>query len=474
MKRLKNIYTFYFLFFVLIYFFTSLPVFSQPVEPGLNEAAEDQNEGLLNQDEIDDLNRRFAEEAERPVMPRGQSGNGSTLHPMTNREPMFSTVDRNQRGYHLDTMAAVDLVGSWDQETPSATRNQFIARELEFGFFAAIDQLAEGTFYAAAHYENGEMFFEVHEAYLEFPTTFIPNTSLKLGRFFFDVGRLNTIHRHDWDFTNAPVVHRELIDTEGAEDTGIEFSILMPWNFWQELSIGVFNGKTFGHSHTEGPDKANPLYTSHLKQFFYLGNNWGTQFGFSYLRWHPDTNKYRQRHQSGLDFLVKWQRGNQRSFQWMSEIWYRETRTKSGEPWEPAPAPVETRTGLYSFLEYQFHQNWYVGYRYDFFHNPNRRFRPFEPIDREIDEMNEDLVKIDDSLAIDRPFGLDPEIEDALSERRSDGVIEHSVQLTYRPSEFSYFRGTVTRGRDIETGETDTRYYFQAMFILGMHPPHEY
>lgn len=120
---------------------------------------------------------------------------------------MFEFQDRVGREYLLDIMVAVDLVGQWDNDEPHTTGNRFDVREVEIGFFGAVDHLAEGTLSAAAHQENGETVFELHEAFFYFPDAILPLASARIGKMFLDVGRLNGIHRHDWSFTMAPLVH---------------------------------------------------------------------------------------------------------------------------------------------------------------------------------------------------------------------------------------------------------------------------
>ena len=387
-----------------------------------------------------EINKIFEEEKEGPEPGAEQdektpeTKSSKTDYP--NRGGLYEYVDQSRRSYKLDMMAAVDLVGGWDNETLHTTDNSFKIREAELGFFAAIDHLGEGVLSVAAHNEGGEYLMEIHEAYFFFRDTFIPNTSIRLGQFFYDVGRLNTIHRHDWSFTNAPLVHEMMLDEEAAGDAGIEFRILMPWDFWQELSIGVFNGQTFGHTHGAEPTKQNPLFTVHLKQFVHLGGDWGTQFGFSWLRWHPTENPNRVTQQSGLDWLVKWQKGHLRSFQFLTEVWYRETRQVKARPLDADAPPVETRVGAYSFFEYQFLANWYAGLRFDIFTDPNLRG--------------------------DQGFHI------------KNGMSTESVMLTYRPSEFSYFRATGERSTDLVDGKRSYQYFLQADFIIGMHPAHVY
>ncbi|MBI3394453.1 MAG: hypothetical protein HY042_01320 [Spirochaetia bacterium] len=340
-------------------------------------------------------------------------------------------------GYQLDIIAAADTLGAWDKGTPKQTTNDYRVREAELGFIAAVDQLATGQVLAAAHQEDGQMKFELHEAYLFFPQTFIPNTSIKMGQFFYDVGRLNSIHRHDWPFPVAPVVHRELLADEAASDAGVQFQTLMPWSFWQELSVGVFNGKTVGEADMDGPAKRNPLVTAHLKQFLPLWwDGWGAQFGFSYMRWSPNANPYSVTQQSGADLVVKWKRGKLASFQWLSEVWYRETRERRQGALAPAAPPVDTRVGGYSFIEYQVAEQWFLGTRFDYFTDPNKR--------------------------------------GALGYTVRNGTAEEALLITYKPSEFSFFRVQATRSTDIQTGVRDYLAYFQATFIIGKHPAHVY
>lgn len=356
------------------------------------------------------------------------------------------TADRSVQNLMMDMSASVDMVGQWDNNKPQTTSNSLDVREAEFGFFGAIDQFGRGSLIVAAHNEGGRYFFEIHEANIIFP--FISKyVNLKLGRFFLDVGRLNRIHRHDWNFTMAPIVHQRLMDVEAVEDTGAEASILFPfWNFMTtELVLGVTNGRYWGHTHTAGVNKNNPMMYAHLKNFVYLGNNWGTQFGATVMRYEidPVTKSYRM--QYGLDSVVRWNQSMLKSFILMSELWYRENRYP--DELDPTtfrnnPIPMETFWGYYIMLDYQFLQQWLIGYRYDFFNVPNLR--------------------------------------DKNGEFARNAVEGNTIQLTYKPSEFSFIRASVERrytadfSSDFDPEFVDYRYYLQATFILGAHPAHKY
>lgn len=327
---------------------------------------------------------------------------------------------------------AADMVGGKDftaeRNSPGAlTPNGFEVRSAEVGFFGGIDQLALGTVNLAVHEEEGKYFVELHEAFFEFNT--LPfNLYAKLGRFFPDVGRLNSIHQHDWHFTTTPLVHAKLFDEEGIFDQGAEVSLLLPWSFYQELKLGFFNGKSWGHAHSEGPSKPGPLFTARLKQFFALVGELGMQCGFTYIRYIVDEDSREIDHTAGADLTFKWQEGRWRSFIFSTEYWYR---------YEVRPDAVQDnkKHGLYSYVQYQFHQYWFAGARFDYF--------------------------------------AELEVESAEGNTITRENYAQSVWLTFRPSEFSYFRLTFER-RD-EFG-MDVRYagYVQADFILGYHPAHRY
>lgn len=287
-----------------------------------------------------------------------------------------------------------------------------------------------------------------------------------------DLGRLNRIHQHDRPFTTTPIVHEKFIDTESIADTGLELSILFPWTFLsQELVIGGTNGKKWGHSHDGGIKKNNPLAYAHLKNFYYFGNNLGTQFGFTASRFEPTENKKNEKFLYGFDIVVRWNYSNLREFILMAEAWYNkevfpeneiqyhpESKTISPEPnYYPYPGKPanQIQWGQYIFLNYKFHQLWSAGFRYDFF--------------------------------------TDYSLKNQAGYMATNAIEAQSFQISFIPSEFSFIRATVERRFTMDySGETpenkalqgliitpdfekvEYRFFVQAVFILGSHPAHQY
>ena len=332
----------------------------------------------------------------------------------------------------------VDMVGDWNlgkkkkqkegkPEQKEAADDSANVREVEFGFDTAIDQWAYGTALFAVHNEAGAYFVELHEAFFEFNQ--LPyNFFLKLGKFFMDLGRLNNMHRHAWNFSKAPLVHEKFFDEEGVEDFGGELSFLMPWSFYQELKLGIFNGRTFGHAHDEGIKKPSPLYTGRIKNFFLMGESLGTQLGFSYLRYSVDDDPQNYWETGGLDLTFKWQRGALQSFEWSTEFWYRKENFAQSKSTE--------RHGYYSFIGYQPWKMWSLGLRWDHF----VRQKHFDAV------LGKALDKHDYS---------------------------QTFSLTLKPSEFSYFRFSLER-QDFYSKEDDYLFMIQADFVLGYHKAHIY
>lgn len=333
-----------------------------------------------------------------------------------------------------DILVAADFLFEKDLHGERETENNFDLRELEFGFSGNVDQNIEAMVLFAMHRvthgnDEGEQRIFLHEAYMNFRN--LPyNFSARVGQMFLDAGRLNTIHRHDWDFTNAPVVHMNMMnDTfqgEGAADTGAEISYLMPWNFYQELQVGVFRGRTFGHAHDDGHEKPAPLYTARLKNFIPFSARWGTQFGFTYLRYQPDGEADNVDHTGGFDLILKYENGQKSALIWGSEYWYRQKKRVS-------LSQDQIDHGFYTYLQYSYFR-WDFGIRYDF-------------------------------------YTSDPVTFDV------QNYAGQALWVTFRPSEFSYFRSTVERHDYDNYNSRDSANYtfwLQADFILGFHPAHEY
>ncbi len=361
----------------------------------------------------------------------GSDGVQSAQTQMTQQGQQIVTVDRSSMP---NILAAIDLVADKDVKASKSgdeTTNSMYVRSAEFGFFGAIDWFANGMVLFAMHREAGEYVFALHEASFEFPS--LPwNFHLKIGRMFPDAGRLNTIHQHDRVFTNVPRVHGQLFDTvigEGFLDNGGELSWLAPLPFFSEFKAGVFNGRTFGHTHNDGVAKAAPLLLGRQKNFFAIAQGFGVQWGTTYLRYNATRDAGDVDHKFGTDIMLKWQRGRWASFEISGEFWYHKE--------ERVASRIQDKTGFYVYVQWQPFERWKFGYRRDFF-------------------SRLDLVNV-------------------VTGTKYNGV-DHgdAIWVTYSTSEFFNIKLTGERHQyDIVLGDAYVM-YAQAVYVLGFHPAHRF
>lgn len=327
----------------------------------------------------------------------------------------------------LQQAAAVDIVGKAGNGADGTT-GRILPREAEVLFYSPADPIFDGMLNLAAHQEEGVASFEIHEAYLG-SSRLIPRSRFRVGQYFLGIGRLNQFHRHDWPFISAPRVQRDFFHEEGLLDSGAELSVILPLPFYLEVTTGLSNGWTFGHSHNEGFAPHFPTHYLRGATYLSLPADGGAQMGFTYLG--------RKNHQAtystylGFDLTAKWRESDTLRFLLQSETWLRIL--------SPAGNPSETTLGAYLFPQYGFNPNWSMGVRLDYWTTLSLK----DALKRSV--FNQD-------------FAIVP-------------------TLTYKVSEFTTLRGAYTYQKASQGSQTlNSAHTFQVqtLFILGAHPAHEF
>lgn len=331
-------------------------------------------------------------------------------------------------GTGLQTSASVNAVGSYKVDKDDEASNRIDIREAELTLYSPIDHVFDGKLSLAAHQEAGESLFELHEAVIS-SSKLIPYSSLKVGQYFLGVGRLNRTHPHEWPFISAPKVHEEFFGKEGALDTGAEISTLVPASFFINISAGVTNGWTYGHSHDEGEKPKTPTHYSRVSTFLEPSDELGIAIGSNYLS--RTASNGTKMTLLGLDAVAKLARGGYNALLIQGELWHRELKPEVGNK--------NTTLGSYLLAQYGFSKNLYASIRADYF-----------------------------TVA---------SLKDATGEKIDNSEYSVVPTLTYKPSEFSTFRlafnhSTSTQSRlDDETNKTIE---LQSNFIIGAHPAHDF
>lgn len=326
----------------------------------------------------------------------------------------------------IKTSLAVDSVfQSSDEDT---SQNRLLLRSAEISFSGQVDPFIKGQLSLAAHEEDGAYMLEIHEAYFE-ANGLISNSNFRIGKFFLNIGKLNTSHQHDWSFTNAPKVHQTFLDQEGVADIGAEYTWLAPTERYFSFTLGLTNGYTWGHTHDAGKKPLVPVHYVHPQLFWLNNSKGGLLTGLTYLgRTDHDNNQYKL---IGIDNTYKQRSGKIIDWLLMSELWLQNHKNAAGI--------TTDKVGAYIFIEKNLNDLWYLGFRADGFSNLSQTF-----------------------VSGPKQNNLDYDL---------------TTQVTARFSEFSLLRLGYTYKVQSDQGESDLNENYiaaQFTFIMGDHPSHDF
>lgn len=124
--------------------------------------------------------------------------------------------------------------------------------ESELNFSASVDDKFRGSATIALHDHEGETEVEIEEAYVA--STSLPyGLEVKAGRFFPELGYLNSHHSHADDFADRPLTNRAFLDGNYGDD-GVQISAVLPTDFYSEVGGGIYRGDDFPGGDASGSD----------------------------------------------------------------------------------------------------------------------------------------------------------------------------------------------------------------------------
>lgn len=335
----------------------------------------------------------------------------------------------------IDWFAGADLVGAF-ADGDADLNSDFQVREFEFSAMSQIDQNFQGVLTLSYHrelqLEHNEI--EIHEAFIS-NSGLIPLSQVRVGKFFLGFGRINQFHRHDWNFTDAPMVQKAFFGNEGVKDTGVEVTrnIL---SLGSTISLGVTSGNEFdhtNHNHDEEEEHASakaPTTYLRASKFIELSTTQGFDTGLNAIFRNDEESI--KRSYFGLDFVYKNRAGSFLETLVESEAWLQNAKTED--------------YGAYLYFQRAWDRHHAWGMRADY-------------------------------------FKLGHEDEEHAHEHSIDGLVPdeeyHALSLSYiySNSEFLKTRFTVEHVRGIEIDEKEdqvSRAFLQVVFNIGKHPDHVY
>jgi hypothetical protein len=91
--------------------------------------------------------------------------------------------------------------------------------------------------------EDSETAIEIEEAWVE--TLSLPaGLSVRMGRFFSNIGYLNDKHAHSWDFADQALVYQAFLGSQYIDD-GLQFRWQAPTDFYLELGAEILRGDRY-------------------------------------------------------------------------------------------------------------------------------------------------------------------------------------------------------------------------------------
>lgn len=189
---------------------------------------------------------------------------------------------RTQTRSLTNTNPEISLIGDARAQWVSAgDRNVDLGiHEVETAFRSTVDPYARADIYVAMGSQDGDIEFELEEAYLT--TLSLPmGLQLRVGKFRSAFGKINRTHPHALPFIDVPAPYANFLGDEGLNDQGISASWLVPNSrFYQELTFEVTRGPTESPSF-EVDDGNRLLYMGHFRNFWDLSADATLEVGLS-------------------------------------------------------------------------------------------------------------------------------------------------------------------------------------------------
>ncbi len=285
---------------------------SEPEAEAASPEPEPEPEPEVTEEEMKALQAAMAADAEEV----------QESQPTAEPEPAPSAAQNIIQSMNPDIALILDVAAAYfsDDDTLQTgahdpQRTGFNLQQLEMSIGASVDPY----FRFDANLVFAEFGVEVEEAYatsLAFPA----NLQLRAGQFLTKFGRSNATHPHSWKFADQNLVNGKFFGGEGSRGLGAEVSWLAPLP-WYVLVLGSTTnpwGECCARSYYGGSDidlngPQDLVYTTALRQFFPLSDNWSLYWGLS-AQFGPNPTGLGNRSEIyGTDIYLRWRPVNSTS-----------------------------------------------------------------------------------------------------------------------------------------------------------------
>lgn len=334
----------YFLFFNL--------AFSQ-----LNETGENKS---VNSDTLSEQSNELKnlQKSAQQMLPAAESSIPSPL------SRTFQQGSRSLQALNPELSITGDMVSKLLLEKPYYTdeeRSGFSLRVVEVALQSNLDPFSK----AKVILEFSPEEIGVAEMYATWINP-LPRLNITAGKFRQEFGVVNRWHKHALDQIAYPLPVELYFGEEGLSQTGISANWLMP-----SLVAGV-NEMTLQLTNSEnetlfsGEEFSLPATLLHLKNYYDINPSTYFEWGVSGLVGTNDslgldvTRSHRWTYMAGLDLTLSWipvNRALYKGMTWRSELFYLKKEIPASR--------VINAFGAYSYVDYRLNRRWIVGMRGD-------------------------------------------------------------------------------------------------------------
>ena len=388
------------------------------------------------QDDVDSLRKDIEELKQQVNASQASASSQSSSNPAISLILMgrYASFDNDPENY------AIPGVTLPEETDPG--KEGFSLAESELIISGNIDDKFFGRFTTALTPENE---IEIEEAFVQ--TLGLPaGFDAQFGRFYSEIGYLNKIHAHYWDFVDQPLVYRAYLGNQYNDD-GIQLRWLAPTELYLEFGGEAFSGDSFPASRPSNESAGSTSLFMKLGGDVGISHSW--QAGVSYLATQSENRETEEAEVSFsgdnnlliADLVWKWApAGNDTQTSLMLQAEYFTSMeqgdyTIGGNGTNPVDRDND---GWYAQLVYKFLHRWRAGLRYD-------------------------QLNIEDPGSVFSGTSL--ETQGHTPERVS-------AMLDFSHSEYSRFR--LQFNRDESYAVADNQWYLQYIMSLGAHGAHRF
>lgn len=293
--------------------------------------------------------------------------------PSYNRTPQSQSFERStatgfSRLFNPAISANGLLLGTYRSEgnanTAAETKTGFKVQEVELQATANVDNYLRANLVTA--FEDTST-FEIEEFYVDAVIT--RDFSVRLGKSFNNFGKHNFLHQHQFPFIDAPLVNLKIFGDEALNESGVGINYLLPLPWYSELIFNVLEGDNAVL--LNGTSNNQFGYLLHAKNLWDLNDDTTLEATGSFLYGRngagTDNNSS---FATGGSLTLKWipsQEARYRQVEWQAEYIHSERETGINTTLGSIPNPDIQRAGMYTYLKYQFAQNWWAQGRMDYY-----------------------------------------------------------------------------------------------------------